>query len=307
MPTSVDEGETFSCDIDLTQNAPSGGITVSVEISDPISGTDETQDVSIDSGEDSGSFSVTAGDNTTQGVNQSITITIQTGTGYSVGNPSSDEVSVRDDETPIATITGCPTSVDEGETFSCTISLDQNAPSGGLTVSVGIGDLVASTDETQDVSIGIGERSESFSVTAGENDVEDIFPNIFITINEGTGYSLGTPSGATVGVNDDEFVDTPTASISASASSVNESDDPTITITVRMAGTGGAETDPSIDVTVEIDDSALSDTQRTDGHRAGGTDTETFDYSVTNDSVCTPGRTITFTIKDDPDADYTRP
>ena len=129
--------------------------------------------------------------------------------------------------TPTATLTDCPSSVDEGGTFSCTVSLSEDAPSGGITVSVELDDSLSTDDQTISVLISEGEASNTFSVTLTDNDDEHDLPSVTLTIQAGTGYSVGTPSEATIDVIDDDAT-LPVASISASPQNVNEADNPSI-------------------------------------------------------------------------------
>ena len=114
-------------------------------------------------------------------------------------------------EVPVATLAGGGSPVTEGTGAVFTVRLSSPAPEGGVTVKVTVadagdgGDFVAPENEgAKTVTVPVGQSSATYSVaTVGDDEYE---PNgeVTVTLAAGTGYTVGSPSSATVTVQDDD-------------------------------------------------------------------------------------------------------
>ena len=215
--SAVTEGGNASFTI-TADTAPSSNLTVTVSVADAAdsnflaTASEGTQTFTFTGGVKSATYTVpTVGDSTNEpdGV---ITVTLQDGTGYTVGSPSSAGVTVEDDDGPELTITG-GAAVTEGGTASYTITADV-APTEALTVSLSVADaaspsdFVAAGDEGADtVTLGMGATNVTFTVatvndTGGTADEPD--GEVTVTLQAGAGYTVGTASSASVAVSDND-------------------------------------------------------------------------------------------------------
>ena len=210
----VTEGAAATFTVTATP-APTAATTVSVAVTEETSGgqdfvalsNETTHTVSIPASGSQGAGTATltiptVGD-TTQELHGAVTATVDTGTGYTVGNPSSATVTVYDDDTPLPT--GPEVSVrlmvGEGEnrnadgevekpesdaTVSFPLSLDAQ-PAADMTVRVDVSssgdvDRVASADEgIKTVSFLAGVQSGSIDVAWTDTNADDLDSVITVT------------------------------------------------------------------------------------------------------------------------------
>ena len=144
---------------------------------------------------------------------------------------------------PEITISGGQ-AVDEGTAAQFTVRADA-APDADLTVKLTVsesGSFVASGDlGSKTVTIGDGETSASYSVPTQGDSTNESHGSVTVTVNAGSGYTLGDPASASVTVRDDDgggmnlapvFTNQPTTA------SVNENS-PAGTSVVTIAATDG--------------------------------------------------------------------
>ena len=158
---------------------------------------------------------------------------------------------------PAVTIAPVTTPVDEGDTAQFTVSRVGTDTSGQLSVAVNVsetGATLASGQTSQTVTIPDGQTSATFSLTTVDDGVEEPDSLVTATLQAGAGYILGSPSVATVTVEND---DGKTVQLDPSALTVPENGSATYTVqlgTVPQA-VGGSS---AVTVTVASSDTALS-------------------------------------------------
>ncbi len=214
---AVTEGGNASFTI-TADTAPSSNLTVTVSVADAAdsnflaTASEGTQTFTFAGGAKSATYTVPTVDDSTNERDGVITVTLQDGTGYTVGSPSSAGVTVEDDDGPELTITG-GAAVTEGGTASYTITADA-APTEALTVSLSVADaaspsdFVATGNEGADtVTLASGATNVTFTVatvndTGGTGDEPD--GEVTVTLQAGAGYTVGTASSASVAVSDND-------------------------------------------------------------------------------------------------------
>ena len=259
--------------------------------------------------------------------------------GYIIGSPGSATVVVKDDDgggtvLPAVSISG-GAAVTEGGTARFTVTATP-PPTGDLTVGLfvgGNGDFVAPDDQgRKEVTVGTS-GSATYTVDTVDDDADEANGLVRVLLGSGEDYRVGTPSAATVVVNDDD--DPGTVVLSPTSLGVAEGDDaeytvrlssrPTAEVTVAITGT--ASTDLTLDaasltfttstwntvqtvtVTAGEDDDAVNDAA-TLLHTASGGNygsvTESLGVTVTDDD--TAGLTLSTTtlgVAEGADAEYT--
>ncbi len=145
---------------------------------------------------------------------------------------------------PGVSITG-GAAVTEGDAASFTITASA-APKANLTVNLSVADVagsdfVAATNEgNKSVTITAGQSTATYTVDTVDDGVNEASGAVTVTVKDGTGYSVGTPSSAGVTVNDD---DAPELTITGGAG-VAEGGTASYTITATVA--------PAADLTVNL-------------------------------------------------------
>ena len=244
----VTEGTAASFTVELSTAAPTGGLSISLTVADVsgsdfvASGNEGSKTLSFAVGDTSKTYTVATVADTVDEASGNVTVTVGSGSGYTVGTPSSASVTVNDDDSPAATIKAGTSPVTEGTAASFTVELSTAAPSGGLSVALTVADVsgsdfVASGNEgSKTLSFAVGDTSKTYTVATVADSVDEASGNVTVTVGTGTGYTVGTPSSASVTVNDD---DAPAASISAGTSPVTEGTAATFTVELSTAAPSG--------------------------------------------------------------------
>ena len=153
-PTTLGSGAAATCTVTLNQAAPSGGAAVSISDNSTLLTTPAS--VTVAAGATSATFSATAGTLTST---QSATITATLGT-------STVSATLSLQAPMLVTALACsPTTLGSGAAASCTVTLNQAAPSGGAVVSISDNSTLLTTPAS--VTVAAGATSATFSATAG--------------------------------------------------------------------------------------------------------------------------------------------
>ena len=202
--------------------APTAALTVNLAASgaDDLVGTPPTSTV-IAAGEASVTVSVGTLDDEVDEANGDLTVTLRSGTGYTVGNPSSAVVTINDDDDdttpepdPVVTITGPGGPVTEGGVAVFTVTATP-APAAALTVNVaatGADSFVEDRPET--VTVGTA-GTGTVSVATVDDEMDEPDAELTVTLRSGAGYTVGDPSSAMVAINDDDLTPVPALTVLA--------------------------------------------------------------------------------------------
>ena len=112
---------------------------------------------------------------------------------------------------PVLTVACTPAALNDspGNIATCTITSDDPAPTGGLSVVLTPppGGTRYSTSCASPLTIAAGQKTATCTITATKNTVVgDGSVDATLTLLAGTGYTLGAAPSATVTVNDDDRV-----------------------------------------------------------------------------------------------------
>ncbi len=231
----------------------------------------------------------------------SVTLTLNGGSGYTVGQMSSETAQVQDDDdppqqppvvTPVVSVTA-GSGVTEGGDASFTVTANP-APASALSVSVTVtasGDYGASTG-SRTVTIPTG-GSATFTVATTDDGNDEADGSVTATLVDGADYDLGT-SSATVSVSDD---DVPVVSISG-GNGITEGGDASFTITASPV--------PAADLTVSVTVSASGDYGASTGQRTvtvPTTGSAVLTVGTIDDSADEADGSVTATLVDGADYD----
>ena len=276
--------------------APTANLAVSVTVatSGDYGVTAGSRTVTIAGGTTSKTLTLPTTDDSTDEADGSVTLTLNGGSGYTVGQFSSETAQVQDDDDPpqpvvipVVSVTG-GSGVSEGGNASFTVTANP-APASALSVSVTVtasGDYGATTG-SRTVAIPTG-GSVTFTVGTTNDGNDEADGSVIATVNAGNGYTVSSSQGAaTVGVSDD---DVPVVSISGD-NGVTEGGDASFTITASPV--------PAADLTVSVTVTASGDYGATTGSRTvtvPTTGSATLTVGTTDDSADEADGSVTATV-----------
>ena len=200
---------------------------------------------------------------------------------------------------PVITVEG-GTGVTEGGDAVFTVSAS-SAPAANLTVSLavaddGASDFLATSDEgTKTVTIVANQTSATLTFATEDDSTDEADGSVTATVSGGTGYTVGSPSTATVAVADNDPTPqaTPVVGITG-GHAITEGGTARFTLTASPAPQGG------ITVDVNVEDSGTFASSGQSGSRQvtiGTTGTATLDVVTDGDATDEPDGSLTATVQ----------
>ena len=207
---------------------------------------------------------------------ETLTVTLAAGTGYTVGTTQSTHtLTITDDDVPEVAfaLAGSTVAEDAGGALTVTVNVSP-APMAELTVPVTVGgSATITTDYTQSglagtspnltLTVASGDTTATFTVTPVQDTAAEGTEPITFTLGErttGGEYMLGTQTGHTVELTDDDTGDLPEVSFTAGTATAAEgAGSATATVMVAPAPAAGE----SIDVMVAVSGTAVLGTDYT--------------------------------------------
>ncbi len=279
-----------------------------------VSGTADSDDFSISG---SGSITVPAeastaeilisiDDDGTQEPNETIILTLNSGSGYTVGNtadtPGAYTLTIEDNDGgsgPTVTIAADNPSVNEGSDATFTLTANP-APTASLSVSVTVsqtGDFAAS-GETGSKTVTIGTSgTATLTVTTDDDSTQETNGVIRAEVNTGANYRVGSSGTASMAILDNDGETTtpslPVVTVSAASSPITEGANASFTLTANPAPTASL----SVSVTVaQTGDFATSGETGSKTVTIGTSGTATLTVAITDDSTAESSGSITATV-----------
>ena len=283
--------------------APAASLSVSVTVATAgdYGVTAGSQTVTIDTTGSATLTLATTGD-TTDEPDGSVSVTVTDGSGYTVGDPASGTVAIRDDDVPAVTIAADAASVTEGGSASFTLTANP-VPAAPLPVSVAV-----ATDG--DYGLTAGSRtvtlpttgSATLTLTTADDATDEPDGSATVTVQTGTGYTVGTPASDTVAVRDDDLPP-PVVTIAADAASVTEGGDAVFTLTADRAPAAALTVKLAVSETGVGDHVAAPDEGPATAVLPKDTTQAVFTLATVNDEADEPDGTVSVTVE--PGAGYT--
>lgn len=168
---------------------------------------------------------------------ETVILTVATGTGYTVGAPASATGTILNDDVPSASIAVAPASVSEDGATNLvyTVTLNQaslTATSVNFTVS---GTATSGTDfaaVSSPLVIAAGATSGTITINPTADATTEVDETVVLTLSAGAGYTVGAPAAATGTILND---DSPSVSIAVSPASVSEDGAANLVYTVTLS------------------------------------------------------------------------
>ncbi len=155
---------------------------------------------------------------------ETVLLTLGSGTGYTVGSPGTFTLTIQDDDTPAVRFDSSTGSVDEdGGTHDVALSLSP-VPGSDITLNYTLGgtateDADYSITGSGTVSVAAGLTSVKIPVKITDDTVDESDETVTLTLTSGTGYTMGSPSEYTLTITDN---DTRTVDFTSARGSVGE-------------------------------------------------------------------------------------
>jgi Ca2+-binding RTX toxin-like protein len=229
---------------------------------------------------------------TTVESNETVALTLATGTGYTVGTTTAVTGTITNDDTSV-TLAVSPTSVTEDGTANLVYTFTRTGvTTNPLTVNYSIGGTATlntdytRTGTTNTVTFAANSATATVIVDPTADTTVESNETVALTLATGTGYTVGTPNTVTGTITNDD-VTLPSITLAVSPSSVTEDGTANLVYTFTRSG---------------VTTNAL-----TVNYTLGGTATLNTDYtrSGTNNTVTFAAGSSTATVIVDPTADTT--
>ena len=199
---------------------------------------------------------------------------------------------------PIATITAGTSPVTEGTAATFTVTLAAAAPDGGVTVNLRVSesdgsDYVAPGDEgSKTLAIAAGQTSGTYRVATVDDGDDEPNGSVTVTLASGTGYTLGSPTSASVTVRDNDEDLEPSFGDSSIANQSYTENVRIADLTLPAATGGNGTLRYSLSPTPPAGLSFNAGSRRLTGAPSGTQNATTYTYSATD----TDGDTVTLTF-----------
>jgi hypothetical protein len=214
------------------------------------------------------SITVTVNDDATPENAETVILDINAGAGYTLGTPSQDTVNIADDDSVSVSVAATGSPSETGPTAGTyTFTASQNVPS-DTTINFTMSGTAATTGDygltsggtlnytapTGTIVIANGTNSITVTLTPVDDPTIEGTETAILTINTGTGYTVGAPSSATQNIADNDAA--PAAvTLSASGNPGSQNANPGSTKTAlgfRLTETGGGSSFIVTSVTARV-------------------------------------------------------
>jgi Domain of unknown function DUF11/HYR domain/Calx-beta domain len=263
--------------------------------------TASTGTVMLGSGSSMATVTITPMADTTVELDETVTLTVASGSGYNPGAPTAATGTVTNDDTDV-TLAVSPASVSEDGASNLVYTFTRSGvTTGALTVNFTVGgtatfntDYTASgadsfTATTGAVTIATGQTTATVTVDPTADSAVEPDETVILTLTSGSGYNLGAPSAATGTItNDDTDV-----TLAVSPASVSEDGAANLVYTFTRTGV----TSNALTVNFSVSGMATFNSDYTVSGAAS--------FSAINGSVTFSAGSTTATVTVDPTADLT--
>ncbi|MFM6251615.1 MAG: Calx-beta domain-containing protein, partial [Dolichospermum sp.] len=158
---------------------------------------------------------------------ETVSLTLASGTGYNIGTTAAVTGTIFDDDT-IVTLAVSPTSVTEDGTTNLVYTFTRNGfTSNALTVNYFIGGSATNGNDYSSIGSSVtfaaGSSTATVTVDPTADTAAEIDETIILTLASGTGYTIGTTSGVTGTITNDDL---PNVTLSLTSPSTVTEDGP---------------------------------------------------------------------------------
>ncbi|WP_260441848.1 Calx-beta domain-containing protein [Microcystis aeruginosa] len=230
--------------------------------------------------------------------NETVILTLASGTGYTVGTPNAATGTITNDDTSV-TLAVAPSSVTEDGTTNLVYTFTRTGvTTNALTVNYTLGGTATlnndytRTGTTNTVTFAAGSSTATVTVDPTPDTIVESNETVSLTLASGTGYTVGTPNAATGTITNDDF-----SQLSINDITVVEGKDNNAILTVTVDNpnpqpiTFNYTTTP-IDATANVDYTSKTGTITI----APNTSTATISIPILNDNLNEADEAFTVTL-----------
>ncbi|CCI28609.1 Similar to tr/Q8YRU7/Q8YRU7 (fragment) [Microcystis aeruginosa PCC 9809] len=233
--------------------------------------TGTTNTVTFAAGSSTATVTVDPTADTTVESNETVILTLASGTGYTVGTTTAVTGTITNDDFPSITLAVAPSSVTEDGTTNLVYTFTRTgSTTSALTANYTVGGTATNgTDYTSiptSVTFAAGSATATVTVDPTADTTVESDETVILTLAAGTGYTVGTTTPVTGTITNDDF---PSITLAVSPSSVTEDGTTNLVYTFTRSG---VTTNP-LTVNYTLGGTA---TLNTDYTRTGTTNTVTF-------------------------------
>ncbi|GCA94859.1 Calx-beta domain-containing protein, partial [Microcystis aeruginosa] len=263
-------------------------------------GTDYTSiptSVTFAAGSSTATVTVDPTADTTVEPDETVILTLASGTGYTVGTPNAATGTITNDDFPSITLAVSPSSVTEDGTTNLLYTFTRSGVTTNLlTVNYSIGGTATNgTDYTSiPTSVTFAAGSSTATVTVDPTADTTVEPDetVILTLAAGTGYTVGTTTAVTGTITNDEF-----SQLSINDITVVEGQNSNAILTVTVNNPNPQQitvnyTTAPIDATANVDYTSQTGTLTI----AANTSTATITIPILNDNLNEPDEAFTVTL-----------
>ena len=319
--SAAENAGTHNVTVNLSRAAPSGGLTLSYDVSGTATagnGNDFTIQssgtLSVAAGADSATIPVAITDDSIDDDAETVILTLTGGTGYTLGSPKAHTLTITDNDGPPpaqpAASFGLATSsaAENAGTHNVTVNLSRAAPSGGLTLSYDVSGTATAGNgndftiqSSGTLSVAAGADSATIPVAITDDSIDDDAETVILTLTGGTGYTLGSPKAHTLTITDNDGPPPaqPAASFdSATSSAAENAGTHNVTVNLsRVAPSGGLALTYTVGGTATAGNGNDFTIQNSGTLSvAAGADSATIPVAITDDSIDDDAETIILTL-----------
>ncbi|MCA2753948.1 MAG: M10 family metallopeptidase C-terminal domain-containing protein, partial [Microcystis sp. M137S2] len=263
--------------------------------------TGTTNTVTFAAGSSTATVTVDPTADTTVESNETVALTLATGTGYTVGTTTAVTGTITNDDTSV-TLAVSPSSVTEDGTTNLGYTFTRSGvTTNALTVNYTLGGTATlntdytRTGTTNTVTFAAGSSTATVIVDPTADTTVEPNETVILTVAAGTGYTVGTPNAATGTITDDDSTVTSQLSINDITVVEGQNNNAILTVTVNNPNpqqiTVNYTTAP-IDATANVDYTSQTGTLTI----APNTSTASISIPILNDNLNEPDEVFTVTL-----------
>ena len=311
-PASVLENGTTNLVYTFTRTGPTtNALTVNYGITGTADATDYTgatpgtgKTITFASGSATATLTIDPTADTTIEANETVALTLATGTGYTIGTATAVTGTITNDDLPSITLAVAPASVLENGTTNLIYTFTRTgATTNALTVNYGITGTSDATDYTgatpgtgKTITFAAGSATVTLTIDPTADTTVEANETVALTLATGTGYTIGTTSAVTGTITNDDVVTLPSITLAVAPVSVLEDGTPNLIYTFTRTGA----TTNALTVNYGITGTATNGTDYatigTSVTFVAGSSTATVTVNPTADTVIEANETVALTL-----------
>ncbi|MFM6828292.1 MAG: beta strand repeat-containing protein, partial [Dolichospermum sp.] len=311
-PSSVTEDGTTNLVYTFTRTgATTSALTVNYSIAGTADATDYTgatpgtgKTITFVAGSATATLTIDPTADTTIEANETVALTLATGTGYTIGTTTAVTGTITNDDLPSITLAVSPASVTEDGTGNLVYTFSRTgATTSALTVNYSIAGTADATDYTgatpgtgKTITFAAGSATATLTIDPTADTTIEANETVALTLATGTGYTIGTTTAVTGTITDDDL---PSITLGLNFSGISENSPSNFVYTFTRTGA----TTNALTVNYGIAGTALSTdyTGATPGPGktitfAAGSSNATLTLDPTADTTIEPNETISLQL-----------